>query len=57
MPTKWYIDIGEPISLEGYGPATANNLMVVSQLTDQVRNVVQKMLYKRLRERRSVFGA
>jgi hypothetical protein len=38
-----------------YGPDAANNLVLVSQLTDQVRNVVQNMIYQRLAERRSVF--
>ena len=55
MPTKWYIDIGEPIPTADYGPEAAANLMVVSQLTNQVRNVVQEMLYARLARRRSVF--
>jgi 1-acyl-sn-glycerol-3-phosphate acyltransferase len=55
LPTKWYIDFGEPISTDGYGPGAANNLMLVSQLTDQVRNVVQNMIYSRLSTRRSVF--
>ncbi len=57
MPTKWYIDIGEPIPLDRYRPADANNMMVVAQITDQVRSVVQKMLYARLAQRRSVFAA
>ena len=55
LPTKWYIDFGEPIPMDQYGPAAANNLVVVSQLTDQVRNVVQQMIYDRLGQRRSVF--
>lgn len=55
LPTKWYIDFGEPIPTDGYGPGAANNLMLVSQLTDQVRNVVQNMIYSRLSTRRSVF--
>ncbi len=55
LPTKWYIDFGEPIQTEGYGPEGANNLVLVSQLTDQVRNVVQDMIYQRLAQRRSVF--
>ena len=29
--------------------------MQVSQLTDQVRNVIQEMIYSRLAKRRSVF--
>jgi len=57
LPTKWYIDIGEPVTLDQYEASAADNVMVVSQLTDQMRNVVQKMLYARLKQRRSVFAA
>ena len=57
MPTKWYIDFGEPIPMAQYGPEAANNLVLVSQLTDQVRNIVQQMIHDRLGQRRSViFG-
>jgi 1-acyl-sn-glycerol-3-phosphate acyltransferase len=57
IPTKWYIDFVEPIPTESYGPSAANNLVLVSQLTDQVRNIVQNMLLDRLAKRRSViFG-
>jgi 1-acyl-sn-glycerol-3-phosphate acyltransferase len=55
LPTKWYIDFGEPIPTDSYGPGAANNLMLVSQLTDQSRNVVQNMIYERLSARESVF--
>lgn len=55
LPTKWYIDFGEPVSLDSYGPQAASNLVLVSQLTDQVRNVIQEMIYHRLAERKSVF--
>jgi 1-acyl-sn-glycerol-3-phosphate acyltransferase len=55
MPTKWFIDFGEPIATDSYGPGAANNMMLVSQLTDQTRNVVQNMIYSRLSTRRSVF--
>jgi 1-acyl-sn-glycerol-3-phosphate acyltransferase len=55
LPTKWHIDFGEPIPMAEYGPDAANNLVLVSQLTDQVRNIVQQMLYDRLAQRRSVF--
>jgi len=55
MPTKWYIDIGEPIPMDGYGPKADQNLLLVSQLTDQVRGVVQKMINDRLAQRKSVF--
>ena len=55
LPTKWYIDIGAPIPMDGYGPKADQNLMLVSQLTDQVRGVVQKMINERLAQRKSVF--
>ncbi len=55
LPTRWYIDFGEPIPTDSYGPDAANNIMLVSQLTDQVRNVVQEMIYSRLSQRRSIF--
>jgi 1-acyl-sn-glycerol-3-phosphate acyltransferase len=55
LPTKWYIDIGEPVPTEGYKPGSENNLVLVSQLTDQIRNLVQQMIYARLAKRRSVF--
>ena len=55
LPTKWYIDFGEPISTDGYEPDAADNMAVVSQLSDQVRHVVQGMVNSRLVRRHSVF--
>jgi len=55
MPTKWYIDFGEPIPVDDYGPDAAHNMMHVSQLSDQVRNTIQEMVHQRLAQRRSVF--
>ncbi len=55
LPTKWYIDIGEPIPMDDYDPKADQNLILVSQLTDQVRSVVQKMINERLAQRQSVF--
>ncbi len=57
MPTKWYIDVGEPVPMAGYGPKADQNLLLVSQLTDQVRGTVQKMINDRLAQRPSVFRA
>lgn len=57
FPTKWYIDFGEPIPTDIYGRDAANNLVLVSQLADQVRNVIQGMIFARLEKRKSVlFG-
>ena len=55
LPTKWYIDFGEPIPVDSYHEGAANNMMLVSQLADQVRNVVQEMIFKRLAGRKSIF--
>jgi 1-acyl-sn-glycerol-3-phosphate acyltransferase len=55
LPTRWYIDFGEPITLDGYGPDAAQNLVLVSQLSDQVRNTVQEMIHGRLAQRTSIF--
>ena len=55
LPTKWTIEFGEPIPLDGYGPEAADDLVLVSQLSDQVRNTIQEMLHSRLAQRRSLF--
>jgi 1-acyl-sn-glycerol-3-phosphate acyltransferase len=55
FPTKWYIEFGEPIPTEVYGPDASQNLVLVSQLSDQVRNIIQEMIYQRLAQRNSVF--
>jgi 1-acyl-sn-glycerol-3-phosphate acyltransferase len=55
LPTKWYIDIGQPVTTAEYGPAAASDLMLVSELTDQLRNLVQGQIFTRLSQRRSVF--
>ena len=55
FPTKWYIDFGTPIPTDEYSPDAAQNMVLVTQLSDQVRNVVQGMINTRLAQRRSVF--
>jgi 1-acyl-sn-glycerol-3-phosphate acyltransferase len=55
LPSKWYIDFGEPILTEDYDPDTSENLVLVSRLADRVRNVVQQMINDRLKKRRAVF--
>lgn len=55
LPTKWYIDIGEPIRTDEFPEGSENNLMLISQLTDRVRDTVQNMINDRLRQRKSIF--
>jgi 1-acyl-sn-glycerol-3-phosphate acyltransferase len=55
LPTKWYIDFGEPIYLDNGDPNAADNVPYVSQVTDQVRSTIQEMVHDRLAQRRSIF--
>jgi 1-acyl-sn-glycerol-3-phosphate acyltransferase len=55
FPTKWYIDFGTPILTDEYPSEAAENMVLVTQLSDQVRNVVQGMINTRLAQRSSVF--
>jgi 1-acyl-sn-glycerol-3-phosphate acyltransferase len=55
LPTKWYIDFGEQVPMEAYVPNESENLILVTQLTNQVRNEIQSMVYKRLSLRQSIF--
>jgi 1-acyl-sn-glycerol-3-phosphate acyltransferase len=55
LPTKWTIDIGEPISVENFQPNQAGDQFLISQINDQVRNTIQQMLYRRLAKRQNIF--
>jgi 1-acyl-sn-glycerol-3-phosphate acyltransferase len=51
LPSKWLIEFGEPIRTDQYDPGAADDPMLVFNLTDQVREVIQQML-NQLRLRR-----
>lgn len=55
LPTKWTIEFGEPIPTDGYPPGSADDPMLMFNLTDEVRETIQHTLYKLLVRRRSVF--
>jgi 1-acyl-sn-glycerol-3-phosphate acyltransferase len=55
LPSKWIIEFGEPIATDSLGAGSADDPMLVFNLTDQVREVIQQTLYKLLLARRSVF--
>jgi 1-acyl-sn-glycerol-3-phosphate acyltransferase len=55
LPSKWIIEFGEPIATDRIGGEGADDPMLVFNLTDQVREVIQQTLYKLLLARRSVF--
>ena len=55
LPSKWYIEFGEPIRTDTIDPAEADDPMTVFNLTDQVRETIQHTLYRLLSQRRNVF--
>ncbi|MFE3291063.1 lysophospholipid acyltransferase family protein [Rhodococcus sp. NPDC059234] len=55
LPSKWYIEFGEPIVTDSYDAASAEDPMVLFELTDHVRETIQQTLYRLLAQRRNVF--
>lgn len=44
LPSKWMIEFGEPVHTDEYDPSDADDPMLVFNLTDQVREIIQQML-------------
>jgi 1-acyl-sn-glycerol-3-phosphate acyltransferase len=55
LPSKWLIEFGPPVRTDDLAPSTADDPMLVFDLSDQVRQTIQQMLYGLLMQRRSVF--
>jgi 1-acyl-sn-glycerol-3-phosphate acyltransferase len=55
LPSKWYIEFGEPIETDMYTDGAADDPMLVFSLSDQVREIIQQTLYRLLSQRRNVF--
>lgn len=55
LPSKWYIEFGEPIETTEYGPSAADDPMLVFNLADQVRETIQHTLYRLLSQRGNPF--
>ena len=55
LPSKWYIEFGEPIATDSYEPGCAEDPMLVVQLTAQVRKTIQQTLYRLFPRRRNPF--
>lgn len=56
LPTSWIIEFHEPISTTEYDSAHANDPATVLALSDRVRDVIQKGVYRNLERRGSVFA-
>jgi 1-acyl-sn-glycerol-3-phosphate acyltransferase len=55
LPSKWYIEFGEPIETAGYGSARADDAVLLFDLADQVRDTIQGTLHRLLLQRRSLW--
>jgi 1-acyl-sn-glycerol-3-phosphate acyltransferase len=55
LPSKWTIDFGKPVAVAKHGPEGADDPILVSHLSEQVRGTIQKMLDARLAKRQSVW--
>jgi len=55
MPAKFRIRFLEPVRLERYGPAAAEDVALVQQIADDIRLRIQTTLNEMLRERKSVW--
>ncbi len=55
LPSKWFIEFGEPIRTDEFEAGAEEDPMLVFNLTDQVRESIQQTLYRLLSQRNNVF--
>lgn len=55
LPSKWYIEYGDPIGTDGYPEDAHEDTMLVFELTDRVRDTIQQMLNHNLAARPGIF--
>lgn len=55
LPSKWYIEFGEPVRTDCYQRGSADDPMLVFNLTDQIRETIQQTLHRLLIQRRNPF--
>jgi 1-acyl-sn-glycerol-3-phosphate acyltransferase len=55
LPSKWIIEFGEPIPTDQYAAGTAEDPMLVFDLTDRVRETIQQTLRTLLASRHRTF--
>jgi 1-acyl-sn-glycerol-3-phosphate acyltransferase len=55
LPSKWIIAFGEPIPMVHHGPKAAEDTQLVLEITEEIRQTVQRMLVEYLQQRRRTF--
>jgi 1-acyl-sn-glycerol-3-phosphate acyltransferase len=56
LPSRWVIAFGEPIPTDDLPEGSADDPMVILEMTDRVRETIQQSLYRLLVDRPGVFG-
>ena len=54
LPSKWTIVFSEPIPTAEFGPAGADDPLLVAELSDRVRDRIQAIINQKLAERKSI---
>ncbi len=57
LPSKWRIAFSEPVCTADYASTDADDPMVTFELTDQVRETIQRRRYTDCAGRRNIFSA
>ena len=55
LPSKWRLEFGQPIPTDEYGPDAAEDRALVFELTERVRDEIQRMVYENLLKRGRAF--
>lgn len=55
LPSKWIIEFGRPLRTDHYDPDAADDPVLVFDITDRVRETIQRTLYSLLAQRGSAF--
>lgn len=56
LPSKWAIRFGAPLPLDGLAPEAAEDELLVSRLTEELRQRIQAMVDEGVRRRRSTWA-
>ena len=55
LPSRWIIEFGDPVAMDDYPEDAAEDPMLVFDLTDEIRDRIQQMLFKNLNARGGAF--
>ena len=56
LPTKWVIRVGDPIGLDHLEAGAAEDELLISRLTEELRSQIQGLVDVGLSDRESVWG-